>query len=86
MAQGVRAALRVGRLTHSTVPHEANWLQWHCEYVLRVQVRSVYWEDEARKLLLHHLGTALASCLIATVLGLVQETHWGCGACGVVGY
>ena len=34
--QGVRAALRVGRLTsncsterHSTVPHEANWLQWH---------------------------------------------------------
>ena len=34
--QGVRAALRVGRLTsncsterHSTAPQEANWLQWH---------------------------------------------------------
>ena len=47
--QGVRAALRVGRLTsncsterHFTVPHEATGCNGTWEYVLRVQVRSVY--------------------------------------------
>ena len=40
--------------------------------MLRVQVRSVYFEDEARKLL-HHLGTVLSSCLCATVVGLSKK-------------
>ena len=51
--QGVRAALRVGRLTsncsterHSTAPQVANWLQWHwdnCEVsIVRTKLGSFF--------------------------------------------
>ena len=90
--QGVRAALRVGRLTsncsterHSTVPHEANWLQWH----LRVRATRA----SAKCLLRGRSSEASSSPWHGSrvmperySVGLVQETHWGCGACGVAGY
>ena len=76
--QGVRPL--IGRLTsncstvrHFTVPHEAVISGLAPESTCcACKVRSVYFADEARKLL-HHLGTVLASCLSATVLGLSKK-------------
>ena len=81
----------IGRLTsncsterHFTVPHEAVISGLAPESTCYAcKVRSVYFADEARKLL-HHLGTVLASCLSATVLGLSKKPL-GCGACGMIG-
>ena len=81
----------IGRLTsycstecHFTVPHEAVISGLAPESTCYAcKVRSVYFADEARKLL-HHLGTVLASCLSATVLGMSKKPL-GCGACAMIG-
>ena len=88
--QGVRAALRVGRLTsncsterHFTVHHEAvisglapesTCYACKCEVsILRTKLGGFF------------ITLARFSRHACALGGLVQETLWGCGACGAVG-